>query len=93
MLEQLFKSADMAQDLVDYLPSDLYHSAVAGILKQGLERLDNVRQVAGECFITLLKHSPSAYPKGEQWIPSGDRLFMDLLLRYRLVARALLHPS
>lgn len=81
MLEKLFTTSDIAQDLVDYLPPDLFHSAVAGILKQGLERLDNVRQVAGECFIPLLKLSPLAYPKGEQWVISGDRLFKDLLLR------------
>jgi hypothetical protein len=81
VLEKLFTTADIAQDFVDYLPSGLYHSAVASILKQGLERLDNVRQIAGECFISLLKLSLLAYPKGEQWMISENHLFQDLLLR------------
>lgn len=42
----------------EYLPLHMYQQAVAGILKQGVERLDNVRQEAGTCITRLLGLPP-----------------------------------
>ncbi|KAF8635864.1 hypothetical protein AX15_000054 [Amanita polypyramis BW_CC] len=79
-LEILFAIADIAQDLTDYLPPDLFKSAIAGILKQGLERLDNVRQVAGECFVPLLNLPPPVAPHAERWMLPGKHMIEGLLL-------------
>ena len=79
--ETLLTSTAIVQDLMDYLPPDLYRAAIAGILKQGLERLDNVRQVAGECFITLLKLPLPTCSQAERWRLPGNDLFRDQLLR------------
>ncbi|KAF9013516.1 TBCD protein [Cyathus striatus] len=46
--ELLISNAACLERLEDYLPPHEFHSAIAGILKQGVERLDNVRQVAGD---------------------------------------------
>ncbi|KAI9465506.1 TBCD protein [Lactarius psammicola] len=56
----------------EFIPADLYQEAIAGILKQGVERLDSVRQQAGESIIRLLK-CPAAF--------HGEQLFEELLLR------------
>ena len=37
-----------------YVPLDTYHKAIGMILKQGVERLDNVRQCVGRLFPLLL---------------------------------------
>ena len=42
-----------------YLPAPRFHAAVAGILKQGVERLDNVRQAAGEQLRALQLEQPA----------------------------------
>ena len=59
--------------LADYLPAEKFHEGVAGILKQGVERLDNVRQQAGQQVIRLLALSEKA--------PSGWRIHSDELMR------------
>lgn len=41
-----------------YLPPQRYHDAIGGILRTGVERLDNVRQEAGTCFVRLLRMHP-----------------------------------
>lgn len=64
----------------DYFPADLYQAAIAGILKQGVERLDNVRQQAGESIIRLLKCPPPS--DSNPWKFRGEQLFEELLLRY-----------
>ena len=51
-IEDLFSVAESVSDFADYLPVSSYQQAIAGILKQGVERLDNVRQEAstpGQC--------------------------------------------
>jgi hypothetical protein len=58
--ESLFGHASSIPDFEEYLPPDLYHEAIGAILKQGVERLDGVRQKAGENFICLLLISPPA---------------------------------
>ncbi|SRR6266404_2550519 len=67
---------------IEYIPADLYQEAIAGILKQGVERLDNVRQQAGESIIRLLKCSPPSVDYSNPWKFHEERLFKELLLRY-----------
>lgn len=57
-IEDLFSAADSIDYFNEYLPLPMYQQAVAGILKQGVERLDNVRQEAGTCISRLLKLVP-----------------------------------
>ncbi|KAL1728580.1 armadillo-type protein [Schizophyllum commune] len=57
--------------LPSYLPPEVYHAAVAGILKQGVERLDNVRAEAGACMLGLLMISP---PTEAYAIEGGDKM-------------------
>ena len=66
----------------EYLPADLYQEAISGILKQGVERLDNVRQHAGESVIRLLRCPPPSVDGSNPWKFRGEHLFEELLLRY-----------
>jgi len=77
----LLTSPLITSDIFDYLSPELYQMAIAGILKQGVERLDNVRQIAGECFITLLKLRLPACYEAAGWTLPGSDTFQDLLLR------------
>lgn len=68
----------------EYLSVKHYHTAIAGILKQGVERLDNVRQCAGEAFITLLNLPPPTIIDGgtfvkEDWTVRDRTLFSEIL--------------
>jgi hypothetical protein len=45
---------NVAAQLQAYLPSEKFHIIVAGVLKQGMEKLNNVRQEAGLCVMKLL---------------------------------------
>ncbi|KAI9443203.1 TBCD protein [Lactarius indigo] len=65
----------------EYIPADLYQEAIAGILKQGVERLDSVRQQAGESIIRLLKCPPPFVDDSNSWKFHGEQLFEELLLR------------
>lgn len=66
---------------LEYFPADMYQEAIAGILKQGIERLDSVRQQAGECIIRLLKCPPPSVDDSSSWNFHGEQLFEELLLR------------
>ncbi|EKM79449.1 hypothetical protein AGABI1DRAFT_120846 [Agaricus bisporus var. burnettii JB137-S8] len=57
-ISDLFAVAASVENFEEYLPLPKYQHAVAGILKQGVERLDNVRQEAGICFSRLLRLPP-----------------------------------
>ncbi|KAJ6613342.1 TBCD protein [Mycena sp. CBHHK59/15] len=61
-----------------YFPPAKYQRAVGGVLKQGVERLDNVRQEAGECFVALLRLTPPDVPGGEEWLPRELPLLREL---------------
>jgi hypothetical protein len=65
---------------IEYIPANLYQKAVAGILKQGVGRLDNVRQYAGESIICLLE-CPLPVDDSSPWRFHGEILFKELLLR------------
>lgn len=81
----LLSHARFIPNFAQYLPPDKFHAAVGGILKQGVERLDNVRQHAGQHFLRLLELPlpETANPQG--WQVEGQSLFAELL-RYKLSA-------
>ncbi|KAI0086506.1 ARM repeat-containing protein [Irpex rosettiformis] len=58
----------------EYLPLVKFHEGIAGILKQGVERLDNVRQQAGEQLLRLLPLSSHA----TAWQIHGEGLMREL---------------
>lgn len=66
--------------LIDYIPADLYQKAIAGILKQGVGRLDNVRQQAGESIHCLLKCPLPSMGDTNPWRFHGEELFIELFL-------------
>ncbi|KAF8158379.1 TBCD protein [Crassisporium funariophilum] len=75
--ELLFHLAPSIPDLESYFPPHKYHAIAAGILKQGVERLDNVRQEAGICFMKLLGTSLSI-DQGERWRLPGYSMLVEL---------------
>ena len=76
-------------DLASYLPPEKYHDAIGGILKQGVERLDNVRQIAGENFLTLLLLPPPEVSDPAPWRLRGDGRMKELFLRYAMTSSSL----
>ncbi|KAK0503901.1 TBCD protein [Armillaria luteobubalina] len=69
--EILISNARTIKRFDDYLTPSKYHLAVIGILKQGVERLDNVRQDAGECILRLLRLPLPDVKDAERWqLPS-----------------------
>ncbi|OBZ71620.1 Tubulin-specific chaperone D [Grifola frondosa] len=79
-IETLFAHAHMLPNFAGYFPPEKFHSAIGGILKQGIERLDNVRQQAGESFLRLLLLSLPSVPDAEQWRICGDAKMKGLFL-------------
>lgn len=65
-----------------YIPADMHQRVIAGILKQGVGRLDNVRQQAGESIHCLLKCPLPSMGDTNPWKFHGEELFKELLLRY-----------
>ncbi|KAH9936306.1 TBCD protein [Fomitopsis serialis] len=78
--ENLFPEASKLDNFAEYFPPAKYHDAVGGILKQGIERLDNVRQLAGECFTRLLVLPLPVISGAERWQIHGHTLFSTLFL-------------
>lgn len=79
--EILLSNASSLPDFEKYLPSTTYHEALAGILKQGVERLDNVRQEAGESFLRLLRLPLPVTLHEESYRVHGEALLRQLFLR------------
>jgi hypothetical protein len=67
---------------IEYIPASLYQKAIAGILKQGVGRLDNVRQQAGESIQCLLRCPLPSMGDANPWEFHEGNLFKELLLRY-----------
>lgn len=65
-----------------WLSPSTHHEALGGILKQGVERLDNVRRHAGEYFRKLLRKGPPNVDGSEQWRVHNNDLMEELFLRY-----------
>ncbi|KXN88249.1 Tubulin-specific chaperone D [Leucoagaricus sp. SymC.cos] len=73
----LFSVAESIENFDDYLPIQKYQQAIAGILKQGVERLDNVRSEAGTCFTRLLDLAP-VRSAGHTWSLPGLSQLVEL---------------
>lgn len=63
--------------LEEWLPESMFHSVIAGLLKQTVERIDNVRAQAGEQLLALCRAAADAgeafhAPQGMQLI---DQVF------------------
>jgi hypothetical protein len=65
-----------------WLPPQTYQEVIGGILKQGVERLDNVRRQAGESFLKLLRRGSPNVEEGAQWRVQGYSLMEQLFLTY-----------
>lgn len=90
MMQALLRAARFIPAFAEYMPPDMFHRSIAGILKQGVERLDNVRQTAGEAFLTLarLSYEEIGLEDWERWCVHGrDSLeeLLDLLVRFHLL--------
>lgn len=81
IFEILFSEASSLPNLEMYLPSKRYHHGVGSILKQGVERLDNVRQLAGEHFLRLLRQPLPNVLESEKWKIKDEHLFTEKLRR------------
>ncbi|KNZ80978.1 Tubulin-specific chaperone D [Termitomyces sp. J132] len=77
-IEVLIRNAKEIVAFHNYLPPSLLHSAVCGILKQGVERLDNVRQEAGVCFLRLLHLPLPEVHNATSWQLPGLTLLKEL---------------
>ncbi|KAJ7459837.1 TBCD protein [Mycena latifolia] len=76
----LMPHASKLPEFEQYFPSAKYHGIVGGILKQGVERLDNVRQDAGECFQVLVRLAPPEVRNGHEWAPKNLPLLRELFI-------------
>lgn len=65
--ELLFGVGGSIPDFKAYFPPQKYLAIAAGMLKQGVERLDNVRQTAGTCFVKLLNLRLPLVDGSERW--------------------------
>lgn len=77
----LIQNAISIPDFAEYFPPTKFHSAISKILRQGVERLDNVRQVAGESFLELLDLPLPAVNNADTWRLPGMTLLMELFRR------------
>jgi hypothetical protein len=80
--EILFSNAVALPQFAEYLPASKYHAAVSGILRQGVERLDNVRQTAGDHIARLLVLPLPTTSDSSQWRIEGETLMHELFLTY-----------
>ncbi|KAG1885037.1 TBCD protein [Suillus subluteus] len=80
IFEDLFRISGSIPEFASYLPAQRYHSVIARILRQGVERLDNVRQIAGHCLLQLFRIPLPSVPHQEEWRIKGSQLMMKLFL-------------
>lgn len=66
-----------------WLPRELYQDVWAGVLKQGAERLDNVRAEVGRQIVDMLavvdEKNPQVTNSGN-WVPEGVDLMRSLFV-------------
>lgn len=79
--EILFSCPNILDDLESYFPPEKYQNAISGILKQGVERLDNVRSQAGQHFMKVFSLPLPDIEGREKWKVCGDELISRLFLR------------
>lgn len=71
----VFARRDNLENFGNYLPPGLWHKAIGDTLKQGVERLDNVRAVAGEQMMTLIWDTDIRMNATGSWaIPGAKKL-------------------
>lgn len=85
-VEILFSQAATLTNFTKYLTAAKYHAAVSGILRQGVERLDNVRQIAGENVLHLLQLPLPAVSESNLWRIEGEPLMKELFLWYDILS-------
>lgn len=77
-VQVLFTHSKSLPKFVEYFPPDKYHAAIGGILKQGVERLDNVRQQTGTQFVKLLRSPLPEVDDKERWKIFRTEMMNDL---------------
>ena len=75
----LLSALTSPEQLGEYLRPETFHVAIGGMLKQGVERLDNVRQLAGEELAKLLCLTKSLSDEFSAWKLHGMDLLEPLL--------------
>ncbi|KAF5389176.1 hypothetical protein D9757_003527 [Collybiopsis confluens] len=78
--ETFIKSAQDVENFQNYFSPVKYHESVKGILKQGVERLDNVRQESGRTFSKLLSLPPPGIQGSERWTIQNSDFIRQLLV-------------
>ena len=78
--ELFFGIAQSIPDFESYFPPQTFRAIAAGLLKQGVERLDNVRQTAGTCFTRLLKVPLPNISEADRWLLPSLPLLNELFL-------------
>ncbi|CUA72523.1 Tubulin-specific chaperone D [Rhizoctonia solani] len=71
MSQAIFHNRFHLENFDEYLPPDLWHQAIGGVLKQGVEKLDNVRAVAGEQLMHLVWNSDIRDHASGPWVVPG----------------------
>lgn len=79
--EMFLTNASTVPALEEYLPPNQYHQVIGGLLKQGVERLDNVRLQAGQQVVRLLTMQLPDIPGIDRWRIHGESLMKELFLR------------
>lgn len=79
--ELLFRISGKIPDFGSYLPPQKYRAVTAGLLKQGAERLDNIRQTAGASISALLKARLPDVGEAKRWRMPASPLLEELFLR------------
>lgn len=79
--EMFMTNTSTVSNFEDYFPPGQYHQAIGGILKQGVERLDNVRLQAGQQIIRLLSLPPPNVPNSDRWRIHGEAMMKELFMR------------
>lgn len=77
----LFAHSKSLPNFVEYLSPEKYQAVVGGILKQGVERLDNVRQQTGIQFLKLLRSDLPEVNGKERWRIFGTEMMNELFPR------------
>lgn len=92
-IQILFAHAKSLPNFIEYFPPEKYHAAIGGILKQGVERLDNVRQQTGTQFVKLLRCPLPEVDDKERWKMFGTEMMNDLFPRRVPDPRPVSHPT
>lgn len=75
-----FDLSDRLQPLEDWMPPSLFEKAISGTLKQAAERLDNVRLVAIENIIRLVRRETPNTTNSERWAIKGREILQEELI-------------